>query len=220
MRTRPAGPHLPLTPPPPQVSLIARAHQLVMDGYKWMFHDQLVTVWSAPNYCYRCGNIAAILELDEHLTKNFKVFEAAPQEARGAQSKRATPEYFLVGQRGGGWRRGERAGRWCRAEPRLAWWLFALAASVALTLALPPPPPPPALPPPRSERRVPLQHGHSCRRRRSSSSRAPRGRSCAGGSPSPLAPLDGLGSHALFVLFSVHVGCSLFHALLRGCAPE
>ena len=64
-----------------------------------MFHDQLVTVWSAPNYCYRCGNIAAILELDEHLTKNFKVFEAAPQEARGAQSKRATPEYFLVSPR-------------------------------------------------------------------------------------------------------------------------
>jgi len=77
------------------LTLIARAHQLVMEGYKQMFNEALVTVWSAPNYCYRCGNVASILELDEHLTQRFKVFEAAPQESRGVPSKKPAPDYFL-----------------------------------------------------------------------------------------------------------------------------
>jgi len=78
------------------ISLICRAHQLVMEGYKTMFNETLVTVWSAPNYCYRCGNVAAILEVDEYLNKNYKVFEAGPQDFKTqTNSKKSVPDYFL-----------------------------------------------------------------------------------------------------------------------------
>jgi len=67
-----------------------------MEGYKTMFNDTLVTVWSAPNYCYRCGNVAAILEVDEYLNKNYKVFEAGPQDFKTqTNSKKSVPDYFL-----------------------------------------------------------------------------------------------------------------------------
>uniref|UniRef100_A0A671SY24 Serine/threonine-protein phosphatase n=1 Tax=Sinocyclocheilus anshuiensis TaxID=1608454 RepID=A0A671SY24_9TELE len=75
--------------------MICRAHQLVMEGYKWHVNETVLTVWSAPNYCYRGGNVAAILELDEHLQKEFIIFEAAPQETRGIPSKKPVADYFL-----------------------------------------------------------------------------------------------------------------------------
>jgi len=37
---------------------IARAHQLIMEGYSWAHEKKVVTLFSAPNYCYRCGNQA------------------------------------------------------------------------------------------------------------------------------------------------------------------
>ena len=40
-----------------------------------------MTIFSAPNYCYRCNNLAAILQIDEHGNKNYIQFENA--ESRG-----------------------------------------------------------------------------------------------------------------------------------------
>ena len=37
------------------LNLVSRAHQLVMEGYNWCHDQNVVTIFSAPNYCYRCG---------------------------------------------------------------------------------------------------------------------------------------------------------------------
>ncbi|RAO69225.1 uncharacterized protein BHQ10_005237 [Talaromyces amestolkiae] len=79
------------------LSLIARAHQLVNEGYKYHFAKQnVVTVWSAPNYCYRCGNLASVCEIREDLKPTFKLFSAVSDDQRHVPSSRpGRSEYFL-----------------------------------------------------------------------------------------------------------------------------
>ena len=79
------------------LQLIARAHQLVNEGYKYHFQSQeVVTVWSAPNYCYRCGNVASIMTLGEDLEPDFKIFSAVPDHRRAVPAgRRGAGEYFL-----------------------------------------------------------------------------------------------------------------------------
>ena len=75
--------------------LVARAHQLVMDGFKYWFKDtNLVTVWSAPNYCYRCGNVASILKVDENLERSFEIFHATKDSSKVVPIRQVVP-YFL-----------------------------------------------------------------------------------------------------------------------------
>jgi len=63
-------------------------------GYKYMFDEKLVTVWSAPNYCYRCGNIAAILAINDTDERDAKLFRAVPDSDRVIPPRNTTP-YFL-----------------------------------------------------------------------------------------------------------------------------
>lgn len=78
---------------------IVRAHQLVMEGYNWSHENAVVTLFSAPNYCYRCGNQAAIMEVDEHMHTKFIQYDPAPRRG-GPNTKevsvtRQAPDYFL-----------------------------------------------------------------------------------------------------------------------------
>ena len=77
------------------LDLICRAHQLVNEGYKYWFRDRnLVTVWSAPNYCYRCGNKASILKLGPKLEQTFEMVEVNENSDNAPQPKTLVP-YFL-----------------------------------------------------------------------------------------------------------------------------
>ena len=76
------------------LSFVSRAHQLVMDGYNWSHEEQVVTIFSAPNYCYRCGNLAAIMEVDERMQRSFSTFDPAPRSGEPRVGRRA-PEYFV-----------------------------------------------------------------------------------------------------------------------------
>jgi serine/threonine-protein phosphatase 6 catalytic subunit len=79
------------------LDLVCRAHQLVQEGLKYSFDDRsLVTVWSAPNYCYRCGNVAAVLAFGEGpgLEREVKYFTETAENARMMAPRAAVP-YFL-----------------------------------------------------------------------------------------------------------------------------
>jgi serine/threonine-protein phosphatase 2A catalytic subunit len=66
---------------------------LVMGGYSWSHDRNVVTIFSAPNYCYRCGNIASILKIDGP-KKTAVNFEAVSDSNRVHPNTVTTP-YFL-----------------------------------------------------------------------------------------------------------------------------
>lgn len=77
------------------LKFICRAHQLIMEGYSIAHHDNIVTVFSAPNYCYRCGNQAAIMHVPESLEVDYLQFDTAPRKGEPIIVPKRTPDYFL-----------------------------------------------------------------------------------------------------------------------------
>jgi serine/threonine-protein phosphatase 2A catalytic subunit len=77
------------------LQLIARAHQLVMEGFNWAHDKALVTIFSAPNYCYRCGNQAAIMEVDDAMQCRFVQFDPAPRRGEESSGSKRCPDYFI-----------------------------------------------------------------------------------------------------------------------------
>ncbi|VDM49870.1 unnamed protein product [Toxocara canis] len=58
------------------IDLIARAHQVVQDGYEFFANRKLVTIFSAPHYCGEFDNAAAVMTVDENLLCSFDVLRS------------------------------------------------------------------------------------------------------------------------------------------------
>ena len=75
--------------------MVNRAHQLVMKGYNWSHEKLVCTLFSAPNYCYRCGNQAGIMEVDENMKFNIQQFDPNPIKRGKLEISKRAPNYFL-----------------------------------------------------------------------------------------------------------------------------
>ncbi|BFG14117.1 hypothetical protein CerSpe_003910 [Prunus speciosa] len=76
------------------LDLICRAHQVVEDGYEFFANRQLVTIFSAPNYCGEFDNAGAMMSVDESLMCSFQILkpvEKKPKFGFGGRAKPGTP---------------------------------------------------------------------------------------------------------------------------------
>jgi len=69
--------------------LLVRAHQVVEDGYEFFAGRQLVTLFSAPNYCGEFDNAGAVMSIDETLMCSFHIIK--PQSVNDAQPPPGEP---------------------------------------------------------------------------------------------------------------------------------
>jgi len=76
---------------------MVRSNQLCIDGYQQIFSGKLSTIWGAPNFMNRCGNVASILEIADNLDRSFNTFHAAPASERtrlNLEATKAVADYY------------------------------------------------------------------------------------------------------------------------------
>lgn len=77
-----------------KIKMICRGHQLVDQGFSWSHDETCVTIFTAPNYCYRCNNLGALMEMGEKGACEFTQFDPSPNKVEDFVSTKI-PDYFL-----------------------------------------------------------------------------------------------------------------------------
>lgn len=80
------------------LDLICRAHQVVEDGYEFFAKRQLVTLFSAPNYCGEFDNAGAMMSVDETLMCSFQILKPAEKKKPNATRPVTPPRGMITKQ--------------------------------------------------------------------------------------------------------------------------
>lgn len=73
------------------LDLVCRAHQVVENGYEFFANRQLVTLFSAPNYCGEFDNAGALMTIDETLVCSFKILKPITKSKALGMNRPMTP---------------------------------------------------------------------------------------------------------------------------------
>ncbi|PSS04209.1 Serine/threonine-protein like [Actinidia chinensis var. chinensis] len=73
------------------LDLICRAHQVVEDGYEFFAKRQLLTIFSAPNYCGEFDNTGAMMNVDDSLTCSFQILKCSEKKGKTGISNMLRP---------------------------------------------------------------------------------------------------------------------------------
>lgn len=65
-----------------KLDMVVRGHQVVEDGYEFMFNKKLVTIFSAPNYCSRFNNNCGVLNIKKTDQLICSIFLIVPESKR------------------------------------------------------------------------------------------------------------------------------------------
>jgi serine/threonine-protein phosphatase PP1 catalytic subunit len=77
------------------LDLICRVHQVVEDGYEFFAKRQLVTLFSAPNYCGEFDNAGSIMSVDETLICSFQNLKTAEKKKPNATRPVILPQGMI-----------------------------------------------------------------------------------------------------------------------------
>ena len=61
------------------LDLFIRGHDIQENGYRYYL---IISLWSAPNFSTIIKNKASVLEFDEHMNTNIKIFESYPNDEK------------------------------------------------------------------------------------------------------------------------------------------